>query len=103
MIRSVGVVIVSSKDKVVLAGDYSSPGDELNRLTRIPTSMVRAVRTLEKKPYLGEWETETLPDGCRGGLFVSGGRYLIVTLWECLLTPFLALLEEALCLCDVSL
>ena len=44
----------SLRDKVVLAGDYSSPGDELNRLTRIPTSMVRAVRVLEKKPYLGE-------------------------------------------------
>ena len=54
IVRSVGVVITSSKDKVVLAGDYSAPGDELNRLTRIPTSMVRAVRTLEKKPYLGE-------------------------------------------------
>ena len=54
IVRSVGVVIASSKDKVVLAGDYSAPGDELNRLTRIPTSMVRAVRTLEKKPYLGE-------------------------------------------------
>jgi len=39
---------------MVLAGDYSSPDDELNRLTRIPTSTVRAVRTLEKKPYLGE-------------------------------------------------
>jgi len=54
IVRSVGVVIASSKDKVVLAGDYSSPGDELNRLTRIPTSMVRAVRKLKKKPYLGE-------------------------------------------------
>ena len=54
IVRSVGVVIASSKDKVVLAGDYSAPGDELNRLTRIPTSMVRAVRVLEKKPYLGE-------------------------------------------------
>ena len=54
IVRSVGVVIESSKDEVVLAGDYSAPGDELNRLTRIPTSMVRAVRTLEKKPYLGE-------------------------------------------------
>jgi hypothetical protein len=48
------VVIESSKDKVVLAGDYSAPGDELNRLRRIPISMVWAVRTLEKKPYLGE-------------------------------------------------
>ena len=54
IVRSVGVVIESSKDKVVLADDYSAPGDELNRLTRIPTSMVRAVRVLEKKPYLGE-------------------------------------------------
>ena len=44
----------ASKEKVVLAGDYSAPGDELNRLTRIPASMVRAVRVLEKKPYLGE-------------------------------------------------
>ena len=49
---SVGGVIASSKDKVVLAGDYSAPGDELNRLTRIPTSTVRAVWTLEKKPYM---------------------------------------------------
>lgn len=31
--RSVGVVIEASKDKVVLAGDYSAPGDELNRFT----------------------------------------------------------------------
>jgi len=54
IVRSVGVMIESSKDKVVLTGDYSAPGDELNRLTRIPVSMVRAVRTLEKKPYLGE-------------------------------------------------
>jgi len=54
IVLSVGVVVESSKDKVVLAGDYSAPGDELNRLTRIPASMVRAVRTLEKKPYLGE-------------------------------------------------
>jgi len=52
IVRSVGVVIESSKDKVVLAGDYSVLGDELNRLTRIPTSMVRAMRVLEKKPYL---------------------------------------------------
>ena len=54
IVRSVGVVVASSKDKVVLAGDYSAPGDELNRLIRIPASMVRSVRTLEKKLYLGE-------------------------------------------------
>ena len=54
IVRSVGAVTASSKDKVVLAGDYSSLGDELNRLTRIPASMVRSVRTLEKKPYLSE-------------------------------------------------
>ena len=54
IVRSVGVVVESSKDKMVLAGDYLAPGDELNRLTRIPTSMVRSVRVLEKKPYLGE-------------------------------------------------
>ena len=34
-------------------------------------SMARTVQVLEKKPYLGEWETETLPDGCRGGVFGS--------------------------------
>jgi len=54
IVPSVGVVIEVTDEMVVLAGDYSAPGDELNRLTRIPTSMVRAVRTLEKKPYLGE-------------------------------------------------
>ena len=41
IVRSVGVVVESSKVKVVLAEDYSAPGDELNRLTRIPASMVR--------------------------------------------------------------
>jgi len=50
MVLSVGVVIEASKDKMVLTGGYSSPGDELDRLTRIPTSMVRPVLTLEKKP-----------------------------------------------------
>ena len=52
LVRSVGVVIEVTDEMVVLAGDYSAPGDELNRLTRIPASMVRAVRVLEKKPYM---------------------------------------------------
>ena len=35
LVRSVGVEIEVTDEMVVLAGDYSSPGDELNRLTRI--------------------------------------------------------------------
>ena len=37
LVRSVGVAIEVTDEMVVLAGDYSAPGDELNRLTRIPT------------------------------------------------------------------
>jgi len=39
-------------------------------------------------------EKETLPDECRGGVFVSGGRYF--RLCECVSTPILALPVEEL-------
>lgn len=54
IVRSVGVVIEALKDKMVLAGYNSALGDELNRLTRIPASVVRAVQVqvLGMDPYL---------------------------------------------------
>ena len=51
-INSISLAPVVNESAEFLAAEYL--GDELNRLTRIPTSMVRAVRVLEKKPYLSE-------------------------------------------------